>query len=136
MCTLGTRFYETYFLGGPDTQGSQFAEQGNIYVFYPAVGKVRMRNTIWQTRCLSEVSSIFCLENSLKICNNATQGLGFAVTVTSHNSAPSPYFLNMRKSERWMKKCECQGVNAEGISLKAKSEMWMIKSEVWIIKSE
>ena len=70
MCVLGTRFCKIHFLGGSGTQGRQCAEQGNIYVFHPAVGKAKMGNTIWQTCCVSEGSSVFFLENFLKICKN------------------------------------------------------------------
>ena len=63
MCTLGTRIYKIYFLGGSGTQGSQCVEKRNIYLFKPAVGMVNtMGNAIWQTCCLSEASSFFALK--------------------------------------------------------------------------
>ena len=56
------------FLGRSGTHVSQCAEQGKICVSNLAVDKLKMGNTMWQTCCLSEVSSSVFLENSLMIC--------------------------------------------------------------------
>ena len=66
---------QIYFLRVSGIQGSQCVEQGNSYLFNPEVGKVKMESKIWLTSCLFEVSSIFFLENSLKICRNTWSAL-------------------------------------------------------------